>query len=443
MKEENKNITSTWEKLAYSLGDAGAGFVMTFTGSFVTLYYTDSVLMAAAFIGTFMLLVRICDGISDILMGMLIERTNTKIGKARPWFGISIIPLIATFFLMFNVPSGLGENGKKIYVVATYFAMTVIAYTMNNLSFHAMLSRISLVQDDRNKISAIRGIFAFITGLILAIGTQPLLSSFGGEESQNAWTKLALIYALICLVFQIICFSFTKEKISTENNRAGQKSKETNIRQGVVALLKTKYCYLAIAVFICSYIISGSFLGVAVYYVRDVLGNSSYYMLVALAYVIPMVIGMVAVPKLIRKFSKKYVMAAGGFLAAIGCIIGLLFSRQLPMVMVAVVILSLGCSPFSSIMFTLAPDIVDYLEKKINIRIEGLATSVTSCGIKVGTGIGSAMIGWGLALGGYQAQAAVQLNSVLTAEIVLYFGVPLVVTVIRAICMLFWDIEKR
>lgn len=81
-KERPFGVTSGGEKLAYALGDLGSNFVWTFISSFLTLYYTDSVLMSAGLIGTIMLICRIFDGVSDILMGMLLEKTRTKM--ARP-----------------------------------------------------------------------------------------------------------------------------------------------------------------------------------------------------------------------------------------------------------------------------------------------------------------------------------------------------------------------
>ena len=93
-KERPYGVTSGGEKLAYALGDLGSNFVWTFCSSWLTLYYTDSVLMAAGVIGTIMLVLRLADGVSDIIFGALIEKTHTRAGKARPWFGGSIIPLV-------------------------------------------------------------------------------------------------------------------------------------------------------------------------------------------------------------------------------------------------------------------------------------------------------------------------------------------------------------
>ena len=437
---DNGKTTSLWEKLAYSIGDSGANFVWTFTSSFLTLYYTDSVLLAAGVVGTIMLISRLLDGVSDIAFGFVLERTHTRFGKASPWFGLSILPLVITFLLVFHVPQNLSAGGKTVYVIVTYILMTVVVYTVNNLSFHAMLSRISLTQDDRNKISTIRGIFAFMTGLVLAVMTSSLLAAFGGEKQQASWSKIALIYASVCLAFQAICFFGTKEKIPAVSEKTG---KQENIRAGVQALLHTRYFYLAVLVFIFSYVISGSMLGTAAYYARDVLGDSGTYICIALVYVVFMVVGMVLVPKLVSRFGKRRVMTCGGILAVIGNCIGFLNPYSLTIVLISTAVSSFGQAPYASIMFTLAPDIVDYLEKKKGERYEGLATSANSFGMKVGTGLGSAAIGWCLALGSYSGELSVQPHSALTAEIVLLFALPLVANLLRTVCIAQWRIEEE
>ena len=85
-----KNKRPTWKEIiAFAVGDGGCNLVWTTIGSYLTLYYTDSVGLAAATIGTMMLLTRLLDGISDLIMGSIIGRTHTRWGKARPWILIS------------------------------------------------------------------------------------------------------------------------------------------------------------------------------------------------------------------------------------------------------------------------------------------------------------------------------------------------------------------
>ena len=178
-----------------------------------SMIYTDSVLVSAGLIGTIMLALRLADGVSDIIFVAMIEKTHTRLGKARPWFGGSIIPLVAIQLLVYNVPSGLSYRAKLVWIIVTYFLLTVVAYTINNLSYHAMLSRISLDPGDRNKVSSVRGIFAFPAGLLLSILTPILLKSNGGSNERHAWMVTALVFSIACLVLESITFFCVKEKI--------------------------------------------------------------------------------------------------------------------------------------------------------------------------------------------------------------------------------------
>lgn len=436
-------MTSGGEKLAYALGDLGSNFCWTFISSFLTMYYTDSVLMSAGLIGTIMLICRIFDGISDIVMGMLLEKTRTKMGKARPWFGGSIIPLVVIQLLVFNVPGALSNGAKLVWIVVTYFLLTVVAYTVNNLSYHAMLSRISLTGEDRNKVSSLRGVFAFLAGLVLAILTPKLLAGFGGEKVQSAWTTTALVYSTLCLVFEAICFFGCKEKISCFDKKQEVKKETPDLKTGISLLLHSKYFYISVLVFIMTYILNGMTLATSVYYARDVLGNADLYSIIALVDVFAVVIGISLSPKLFKKHGKRSVMIAGSIIAIVGCVLGLVGSRNAILVFVATALNGLGLSPYVSGLFTFAPDIIEYFERKSGARYEGLVTAVNSVGIKIGTGLASAFIGWGLAIGMYDGALATQPASALTAEIVLRFAVPAVMSIISIVCMSFWDMDKQ
>lgn len=429
--------TSRFEKIAYALGDSGGGmFIWTFASSFLTLYYTDSVLLSAETVGTLMLVTRFLDGFSDILFGMLLERTHTRIGKARPWFGVTIIPLVVSFWLVFNVPSNIGDTTKLLYVVVTYFLLTVVTYTINNLAYHAMLSRISLDANDRNVISSIRGIIAGIMGVVVSVGSTMLINALGGEKKAAAWTVITLIYGIVCLIMQGICFFGTKEKIPAVK----EDEKGESVKEGFRVLFHTKYFYIALFIFILHYIASGTMTGAAVFYVRDVMGNSNLYGLLAIALIAPGIVGQIFVPALTKKFGKKKPMIVSSVICIVCNIIGVLNADNLIVILIILSISSVAGAPFSTLIFTFAPDLVDYLEAKTGKRWEGLATSANSFGIKVGTGLGSALVGWVLAAGNYEGSLAVQPASALTAEIVLVFIIPIIATALRGICAAMWDL---
>lgn len=442
-KEKPYGVTSGGEKLAYALGDLGSNFVWTFCSSWLTLYYTDSVLMSAGLIGTIMLILRLADGVSDVLFGAMIEKTHTKMGKARPWFGGSIIPLVLIQLLVYNVPSKISNGGKLAWIIVTYFLLTVVAYTINNLSYHAMLSRISLDPTDRNKVSSVRGIFAFLAGLILSIVTPIVLNGNGGSKEQHAWTVTALVFSMACLILQAITFFTVKEKISCTDEKEKKDTASGDLKKGIHALLHTKYFYISIIVFICTYILNGLVLATHVYYTRDVLGNADLYSIVAVLSVVSTVIGISAAPKLFSRMGKQKTLIISAVVYIVGCVIGIAGSSQLTMVLIATAVTGIGLAPYVAGIFTFAPDIVDLLEMQTHSRYEGLVTSVNSVGIKIGTGLASAALGWGLAIGKYDGTLSVQPATVQRAEIILVYGVPIIMCIVCIAAMSRWDIDKK
>ena len=444
-KERPFGTTSGLERLVYALGDLGSNFVWTFCSSFLTLYYTDSVLVSAGLVGTIMLICRIFDGFSDIGAGILIEKTKTKRGKARPWFGGSIIPLVVIQLLVFNVPGSMSMGAKIAWIIVTYFLLTVVAYTLNNVSYHAMLPRISLTSEDRNKVSSLRGIFSFIAGLLIAILTPRLLAAGGGEKVQSSWTSVALIYSVLCLVFEGICYFGTKEKISCFEEKEEVKAEPHDLKLGVKELVRTKYFYITIFVFIFVYIINGVFLSSAVYFTRDVFGNGDLYSLIAIISILSAVIFMAFAPKMFAKHGKRNVLLVAAVVGIVGGIIGYLGAKSYNVILVFVstALHGISLAPFVAGIFTFASDIVDYLQQKTGERYEGLVTSVSSIGCKLGTGLGSAILGWGLAAGHYDGALATQAQSAQNAESFLLFLVPTIASAVCFVLLWFWDIDKK
>ena len=167
------------EKLAFAMGDVGCNFIWTVVGSFLTMYYTDSVGITAGVVGTIMLVTRILDGFSDLGMGAIIDRTHTRWGKARPWI-LRTAPLMAIgLILLFSVPSSLSDTGKIVYAVITYIILAVFIYTACNLAYSTLLSLVTGRQDDRTSMTSIRYIFVYAVMILISYVTTPMVNEFG------------------------------------------------------------------------------------------------------------------------------------------------------------------------------------------------------------------------------------------------------------------------
>lgn len=441
-EKQEKNILKSGklEKVCYALGGVGANIINGFITAYVTLYYTDSVGISAAFAGTMMLFCRLFDGISDIAMGVIIDKTRSRFGKARAWILYSSIPLVLSFIAMFCIPAGLSGTLKMAWAAITYFLVTVIFFTANNLAYHTLLLRFSLDSADRNATTAIRSIFAMITMMGMNMATPILLPMLGGASKQGAWTTMVLAYAVLSTISLFVTFFGTTEKVSALDDSS--KTQETvPMKEAVKLILSTKYFYITILLFLAYYILNGT-AGIGIYYARDVLGNMSLQSIVSMLGLLPTFIFAPMMPKFIRKFGKKHTIMAGLSISCLGCIITLFAPRNVAVYIVGCILKSLGGVPMAVALFTLIGDVVDFLDMKHGVRTEGVAMAANNVGQKLGTGLGSALLGWMLAWGNYVGNAPVQPDSAITAIIATTVVIPLIINVIAFVLFLFWDIEK-
>jgi glycoside/pentoside/hexuronide:cation symporter, GPH family len=210
------------EKIGYSLGDAAANFVWRST-FFLPIFYTDTFGLAAAQVAVLLLVVRLSDGITDIIMGSIADRTNTKQGKFRPWI-IWSAPVLALFLaLLFTTPD-LGNTGKLIYAYLIYFGLT-LAYTANNVPYGALMGVMTPSVKERSMLSSFRFVGAFSGGL-LVMGLLPALVAFFGKGNDaQGYQYTMIVFAILLVAFFAITYATTKERVvPVINNNASLKS---------------------------------------------------------------------------------------------------------------------------------------------------------------------------------------------------------------------------
>jgi GPH family glycoside/pentoside/hexuronide:cation symporter len=446
-KERKPGSTSTVEKISYGLGGVGYQMTLALSNAFLTLYYTDSVLISASFVGMMMLVARFLDGLSDIAMGLIIEKTRSRFGKARPWVMIGAVPLAVSMLLLFNVPANLAPLPKNAYVFITYVFMSVVCYTITALAHNAMLPRISLVSSDRNIVAVVLALMQGVATAALVGVFAPLLEAFDGESNQHAWTIISIFIAATSLILLTLCFIITKEKLSAvEIPDAGEQgaaegARKTPIRESLSFLLTSKYFYIIIVLYLTLAVTNGT-AGIGVYYMRDVLGDANLMGVFSIVAVVPMIITMPLVPKLFSVFGKRktllFVLAATVVVKAVM----LFFPTSLPVQLVGAFLGTMTLVPLWIATPTMICDLVDYGDFKRGIRTEGITTSAASFGTKLGTGLGSVVLGFGLTAGGYDALASTQPPSAINAIIFVMIGVPAILCVICLVVVGIWDLDK-
>lgn len=171
------------EKVAYALGDASANIAWRGVSSFLIIFYTDVFGLSAATVGALMLLARTSDGVSDVLMGVVGDRTRTKYGKFRPWILWTALPLGIILSLLYTCPEGWSMPWKIAYAYTTYILFTLI-YTANNIPYGALMAVMTSDDKERTSIGSFRMVGAFAGGMLVQ-GTLLFLVSYFGNINPN------------------------------------------------------------------------------------------------------------------------------------------------------------------------------------------------------------------------------------------------------------------
>lgn len=379
------------------------------------------------------LVCRIFDGVSDLTMGAVIDKTHTKLGKARPWLIISAPLLFLGLVLLMNVPSGLSDGGKLVYAYLTYIFMTVIVYTIFGIANTAMLPLMTKNHDEHTMLATFSAIGNNLIGMIAGTAITPLVLHFG-------WRTSSIILGAI--MFVLVLFSGLVNKEVDAGDDPVKAAKETvPMKEQLPAVLKNKYFYLLILIGVFSLLMNANAIAAQVYFCNLVVGNPAFMSTLMVAGQFPGLLIMFLMPAVAKKFSKRAFLVLGAvFLIAGFALTGIAGSNTL-LLIIGTVIRSLGAGPLLSAVFVFVPDVVDYGYMKFGTRSEGLISSAQSIGSKIGIGLGSALTGWILAAVGYSAKAEVT-DTIINAVRFDYTWLGAIISVVILVLCLLLDVEK-
>lgn len=417
------------ELWSYGIGSFGIYAVSTWIGAFLTFYYTDHVGIAAATVGTLMLVARLFDGFTDVGMGLIVDKTNTKHGKARPWLLWISVPFALTTVMLFSVPD-FSYTGKLVYVYSTYF-LFIIFFTMIAIPYKTLMGVMTQHQHSRSLSNIYTAIFTMLGNLIVMTLTQPLIASIG-------WTNLSILYGILTVTTLYITFRVVKERVGYDR----AKRVPVPFKAGMKALFRNKF-WVTITVYSVTFNATIALTqGAVLYYSQYILGNMSYYPLIGLALSAPMLIGLFFVGPFVKKFGKRNVVMGGCVLFLTGCIIRMIDPTNLITFLIGSAIGGFGAMPSLALKVAMINDTVEYGEWKFGLRTEGLINSAASFGLKVGSGIGMALIGWLLAFGGYIGGLPEQAPLANQMIMALNLYIPAALVIVQMLLLYLFKIDK-
>lgn len=437
---ENANpVVGFKERFAFGCGDLASNIIYSAMSTFLLFYYTDVVGVSAAAVGVILLVSRLLDGVVDLIVGILIDRTKTPYGKARPWILRMMLPYAIGAALLFSVPTSWGDTAKLVYIFVSYNLVLGIIFTAINLPYATLNALITQDQYERSVLNIFRMILATVGTLSITTFTLPVVKFFGNDA--RAWTYTFIVFGCISIVFFMITFLGTRERVG--NTDFNKSKKNIPVKVGVKALFKNKYWIMITVSIVLLYLSMGVSGGATVYYARSVLGNEGYVSELSMATTIAQIICMFLVAGFVKKFGKRNVLICGAAIVGAGYVLTIIAGTNLQLILISNVIKGVGYAGMGACMFAMVSDTIEYGEWKSGLRTEGLINSATSFGQKVGIGLSSGVFGWILAAGGYVGGAETQTSSAIFALSAAYIYIPLVITIIVIGILFAYKLDKE
>lgn len=429
------------ERFAYGIGDYAGNLVYSAISAFLLVYYTNVVGASAEAAASIIAVSKILDGVSDLIMGYIVDHTHSKWGKARPWIARLCIPLAVCTVLMFSVPSSFAGPVQIAYMFLTYNLVSTIFYTGINVPYATMQGLMTRNQYERGLLGNFRNLLATAGTMTINTVVLKMTGFFGGGDSytQKGWTLTFVVLMIVFVVLNMFMFFTCKERV-VEGGEEGKKENVSFVK-GLAGLVKNKYWILLVISIFAMYFMMSTFFGSAVYFAMYNMGNDDYYAMVSNLLSIAQIVTLFITPFLMKKISKRNLMMVGMAIATVGFILSGVTTNY-TMICVSSVIKGIGFGFGGATMFGCLQDAITYGEWYNGYGTAGMGNAASSFCMKVGSGIGTAALGWILAAGGFDANLEVQSASALTSITMAFAWVPVITSVICVICMALFNLDK-
>jgi GPH family glycoside/pentoside/hexuronide:cation symporter len=389
------------EKIGYGLGDFGSNVVFQTILILLPAFYTDVFGLAPAAMGLMFLAVRLIDTVTDPIMGMIADNTNTRWGKFRPYLLWFAIPFAVVFVLTFITPD-FSESGKLAYAYLTY-ALLMVLYTVVNIPYCALGGVMTSDSQERVSANSYRFFIATSAGVLISFFGPGLVDHFGNGNQQKGYPYAMSVFGVLAIFAFFGCFKLTKERVKQVAPTKGSFGLDFK------TLLKNDQWLVVAALFLILLIPIVLRGASQVYYVKWFMEKPELIAAFLTTGTFCQMVGAGFASPLTRKLGKvpSYVLVQA--IIVLGSIaLYFVSSTNVWMIFILFGLINFFVQMGAPILFTMAADTVEYGELKTGRRVTGLVFSGALFALKLGVAIGGWLIGLVLDHYGYDGQAESQ-----------------------------------
>lgn len=441
------------ERLSYGMGNFGMAWINGMMSAFLMKYLTDVSMFDAGVVSLIIAISKIFDGFSDLIMGRIVDKTHSRMGKARVWLVRMALPLAVSTVLLFSIPSGMSKMVSYVYLFVIYNLVNTVFYTGSFVPYNALISLTTTDSYEHGMLGNIGMIFQTIANITMNTFFMAMVVKFSGAaqpyvaEAQRGWTTATIVVGLIVVVSAIICVMGTKERTSSDaltgGNEAADRKDDVPLGKALKSLFTNKYwIFMIIAMFVIFFIIVLYSAG-AIYYCSDVLGNYALYTPVNNALSIAQFLIMFATPFFMKKFGKHLTYMIGLVVMTLGFLGTGFAGTNVTLLVIFNALKGIGLGAAGGMAFGMVADTLEYGEWRDGFKAVGMGNAAISAAQKLGLGLGQVALGIILSIGGYVNGAQTQPDSAKAAISFFYNWLPAILLVAAIVVMLFYNLDKK
>ena len=402
-------------KFAFGFGAFGKDLVYMLVANYVLYYYNAVLGVSSVFIGTVLMGARVFDAINDPVMGIVVAKTNTKLGRFRPWVLTGTVLNAVTIYALFAAPES-GESSLRIWLAVVYILWGIM-YTMMDIPFWSMIPAITEPGSERESLSSFARSCAGIGDAIPMVATMIVVPILAGSsviaDYKIGFRWWALIIAAVFVISELVFCKVVDEK-------KPEKMETVGIGQMFKSLVKNDQAMTAVVAVIMVYLALNIVGNLVLYFFQFDLGNTDAYSAFVAGCFLAQVIAMFSIPAIRKKIDKmklfRYaiLMQIAGFaVLLLVAYSGLYKTFSWLVLMVPGVLVYMGYGVLTVMLTIFLADSVDYGELKNGTREESVIFSMQTFTVKLAAGIGVFIAGLVIDFVGLDPQAAAQTEGAL------------------------------
>ena len=381
------------EKITYTGSLLGQNMIYSLMTMYVMFFFTDLLCIPSQSVTIIMVAASLWDAVNDILMGMIADRTRTRIGKFRPYLlaGPVFIGIVTVLcFVSFG-----GSPAGTVAVAAVCYVLWGMTYTVYDIPIWAISSVSSRSADEKNGMVTLGRIGGTLGPVIVSVGSVSLLNAFGGERSAPAYTAMAAVIAGSGALLMLLSGFVLRERIEPPANGVP-------FRKNIHTILDNVPLKALMVTLLIMNMVNSIRQVAQMYFAVYVWGDSGYVTYIGLSLVLGMITGMAVSPALIRRYDKKLLYLIACIAGAVTSLLPYAFGVE-PVVSLVILGFNFAFSGVTSITSTsMLMDSIDYAEYKLGFRGEGVVFSMNTFLTKLSATISKGILGVSMTLMGYK-----------------------------------------